>query len=169
MKSKIFLLYSIIFWVTMSITGCSTQTEINSIDLPGISIPENQMNTKINLYAPPESNTFDQGDEVAVVVENLTESQIIFPEDYGIKIFTFSKSEKKWLLVENGMGYPEGETVLLPKKQQLFGGILIVFYPIIDDSDQLTTIRVVVVGTIQDSKMDSENVGAYIDITLNPK
>ena len=145
--------------------GCRSGDIKTAEIMPGIKIPLDQMNVELQLTAPLEANTFKIGDIIGLVIVNLTNNPIWFPQNYGVKIF--EQKSGQWNPIENNFGYPEGDTLLLPKKQELFGGKIIDALPSLSD-DQPVVIRVFVIGKIQDKSSSGKEVGAYLDVSLNP-
>jgi len=156
----------LIIWGTFTtLLGCSGKNGSTSEKMPGINMPLSSMNGKIQLMAPPEANTFKIGDVIGLVAVNNSDTPIIFPHDYGIKIF--ERKDNQWIPIENNFGYPEGETVLLPKAQEPFGGKIFDVYPTLPN-DQSADIRIIVIGKVQDRLNSNTDVAAYIDLKLNP-
>jgi len=142
------------------IPSCNPGDEGTGTKLPGVDILLEDMNSQLRLYAPPEANSFAMKDNLAIVAENLSDQPILFPQDYGIKVFT--QQDEQWMPVENAFHYPSVETTLLPKADEPLGGKLIVLLPAVI-GDQPISVRVVVVG-----QMGRDSVAAYIDVMLHP-
>jgi hypothetical protein len=128
--------------------------------LEGVEVPIEAMNVELNLYVPPEANTFTMSDNARIVAENMTSEPIAFAKDYGIHLY--QEINGSWVPIENRLGYPEGDIVLLPKDQEFLGGRQIVLLPDVREAEP-TTIRIVVVGQTQ-----NRSVAGFVDITLNP-
>jgi hypothetical protein len=154
----------ILIGMIFAITGCSL---IKSDKMPGIDIPLENMNDKLQLSAPSEINTFTIGDDLGFVIENLSDRPVILPQDYGIQIYEYINNQ--WEIIENGMEYPKGETEVLPKSNKPFQRIIFSTYPLVF-TDQPVKLRVVVVGNYEENgKHDGEEVGAYVEVTIKPK
>src|SRR5258707_7202097 len=93
--------------IAASLVACST-TE------PDVHIPLQDMNSQIQLTAPPDANnTFKLGDLIDLLVINRTTDAIVLPNDYGIKIFT--RADGKWHPERNDFEYSnQGEHIILP-------------------------------------------------------
>jgi hypothetical protein len=165
MKSFTFSKFTwiLISLATLLLDGCKNFDEPKYSYLPGINLPLESMNTQIKPYVPPEANSFHIGDFVAVVIENHSLEPIVFLNDYGATIFS-RKNDSEWIKINNILDYPEGNYVLYPQQEEPLGGILATVYPEIQ-SNKPINIRLVFIGKTQDTLKD---VGAYIDITLNP-
>jgi hypothetical protein len=144
------------------ISSCSTKNDRNSNDLPGITISVEEMNTAFVIEDDPiTANSHENNKRLSLVIRNLSDKTIVFPSDYGLRIFEFQ--DQMWNIVQNRMGYAESEKVLLP--YDVFPpGLTAVAYPNIPGLLEPARIRIVMVGHYENS--DSEVVGAYIDITL---
>ena len=138
------------------VVSCNGRTD----SLPGIAVPSDQMNIQLKLLAPPEANSFKMGTSVRLVASNDANGPIVFPQDYGVKIFR--NDNNRWVEVGNSVDYTPGNKTLLPKAQQALGGIIVPIHPAVQDN-QPVTVRVVLVG-----KMGDKAVGASIDIVLQP-
>ena len=118
--------------------------------------------------APQELNTFKIGDNLRLVLINSSNKGIVLPQDYGIQIY--ESIDEGWKLIENRFDYPPGEKGINPREDQPSREVVLVLHPMVF-SEQPVTIRVVVVGNYFDevSGAKGEQVGAFIDITLEPK
>ena len=134
--------------------------------MQGIDLPLEKMNDKLKLTAPRELSSFKIGDDLGLVLTNLSDETIVLPQDYGVHIY--QNVDNQWEAVENRIDYGEGEKVMLAENHQPFRDAIVVVTPLVF-SDQPVKIRVVIVGQYQKSngKM-GDDVGAYIDITLQP-
>jgi hypothetical protein len=151
----------IAFIVASAILGSCASAE----KLPGVDVPIRDMNTQLSLSLPAGSENLKKDDPIPLVAQDLSEEPIVFPQDYGIKVF--ARQDQKWIPVENNFHYPAGDVELLPAKQQAFGGMGIVLDPVISQAAPVV-IRVVVVGHLQHNNQVGLSVAAYLDITLQP-
>ncbi len=136
------------------------------VTMPGIEIPIEDYNSKISIIPfPGLENSNRNGDSMTFLVINPSNQSYVFPFDYGIKIF--QKKGANWEAVENHFSYggEELQFILAPQKESPTG-MLIGLVPYIPDLQELTNIRVVVVGHIEDDP--NQLVGAYIDVALKP-
>jgi hypothetical protein len=145
-------------------TSCNGKSDNMSADLPGITIPLTEMNTEFVIEdLPIIANSHENGKDLALVLRNRSDKTIIFPIDYGMKIFTFRHNA--WDSVSNGFLYTGGEK-LLPTSEAFPPGLMATAYPYIPGLLESTGIRIVMVGYIEGSV--EQKVGAYIDISLLP-
>jgi len=128
--------------------------------LEGVEVPIEEMNVDLNLYAPPEANTWTMGDSVRIVIENTSSQPISFANDFGIHLYR--KIDGSWAQINNNFGYPDGDVILLPKAEEFLGGKIIVVLPEVLVAEP-TEVRIVVVGRAQ-----NRPVAGFIDVTLNP-
>jgi hypothetical protein len=153
-----------LLWIVMLVfTSCNDTVQKTSEPLPGINIPAEKFNTTIKLVDDPNSvNSHKNGDLLMLRVTNLSNTAIVFPENYGIKLFT--NKDGKWIGVPNN-SYNAGNTFYLPTKDSYPLGDLIDTAPYIAGLTSSMTVRVVIVGHKEN---DNEQIGAYIDVLITP-
>jgi predicted small lipoprotein YifL len=148
----------------LSTAGCSL---VGPEKMPGVDIPLESMNDKLQLSAPSEINTYKVGDDLYMVLVNLSDKVVILPQDYGVHIY--EQVNNQWEIVKNGIENPQGEKEVSPKSNQPFPEVIVIASPLVF-SDQPVKLRVVVVGNYEENgKPDGEEVGAYVDVTMKPK
>jgi hypothetical protein len=153
-----------LFFVLFLISACSTNENKKTGPLPGIEIPIEKINREFSLVDDPAfGNKYQNGFSLDFGVENKSDFEIIFPWNFGVKVFT--QRNGPWEEVENRMGYPDKNISLPTKKIFPPGGVLSII-PFISDLNSATTIRIVAEGFIKDQP--NEKVGAFIDVILNP-
>lgn len=158
MKKKFELILFIL--LVVFVYGCSS----NGDTLPDIDIPFSEMNKELELVPNPGGGLIARNNEYYdFQIKNLADHTIIFPNDYGVKLYT--KQENEWCLIENGFTYPEGNKVL-PLANEFPPGLVVAILPYVFDMDQEEIIRVVIIGYPENSS--DQSVGAYYDLTLNP-
>jgi hypothetical protein len=110
------------------------------------------------------------GPSIYLRLENLSSSIIVFPEDFGVKIFTYSKEQKEWLELRNDSVYITNTIPMLkPKNQGPLRFMGVPLSPVIEGTGHEISIRIVVVGTVyEDDKATDRLTGAYTDLTLSP-
>lgn len=143
------------------LTGCSLQNLSRVDTLPGISIPINEMNKKILLHETlGMMDAYKVSGLLFLDLENLSNSPVSFPPDYGSKIFI--KTEKGWQLLNNNFSY-SNMPIILPTKEQHPPGLSVVVWPVLPETSGPIVLRIVIIGEAADS---NEIVGAYLDIVL---
>jgi hypothetical protein len=153
------------------VTSCSKQKGsdilINQKDresLPGIDIPLSDYNTKIKLVLyPGESTPVKNGYPAGLIIVNMSDDRLIFPPDFGVKIF--EKRDEGWPLVENNMSYGEGD-YLMETNRINPAGLSLDIIPFLQEIKSPVEIRIVVVGHVEGKP--SEKVGAFIDLPVSP-
>jgi hypothetical protein len=144
-------------------TSCNNTVNDTSETLPGINIPAESLNTTIKLLDTPESlNSHKNGEVLMLNIINLSNEAVVFPENYGIKLFT--KKDGAWIEVPNN-SYNAGDTFYLPTKDSYPLGDLIDIMPYMAGLTSPTTVRAVIIGHKEN---ETEQVGAYIDVIINP-
>lgn len=160
-KKIVMLLILISLWICVS---CGKGTQAANDNIPGVTVPLDQMNTKIQLQigAPQLKEVHKNNELLLLVVRNLTDTPIVFSSDLGTKIYY--KRGASWERITNKMGYSTGKIILQPEKFGP-GGESTPITPSISSLTEPTTIRVVVEGTIKDT---NQLVGSYMDVVLQP-
>ena len=149
----------IILLAISSLASCvSTQETI-----PYANIPAENINAYVILSdAPVLMNTHKNGDILTLQIINISESTIVFPENFHAKIFKQENGE--WLEIPQNFGYTGGDK-LLPPKQSYPLGRLVTFFPNTYVPTPIT-IRVSIDGYLEEN--EQVRVGAYLDVRLNP-
>jgi len=158
-------------WLTMfllSISGCKNKPVIPEELLSTLGIPASEINTRLRLTAPDSLNTHKPEDIITLTVEAISDDQVIFPNDFGARMFIYESS--KWIEVKNFMGYPPGGTFLLSKTADPFHRQLLASVsPILSDPGKATTVRIFLIGNIyRNGKATDEKTSGYIDFNLIP-
>lgn len=152
--------FVILAFLLILVCGCSNNEDY----MPDIDLPLSQMNKEIELIPNPGGGLIAKNDDYYdFQVRNLDEHIIIFPEDYGVKLYL--KKENKWQTIENKLAYSEGDKIL-PLSNEFPPGLILPIIPYIIDMDREETIRIVLIGHFEDSP--DQSVGAYYDFTLHP-
>jgi hypothetical protein len=71
----------------------------------------------------------------------------------------------QWIEVENAMGSPDGQFILLPNNENKVGAIFPIKPHILDLKESIS-LRVIVTGVLEDDP--HQMVGAYSDLILKP-
>jgi hypothetical protein len=162
MKDTIIKIISI--FVMLMLTSCGHSPQVQAELLPGINIPVENINTFIKLRDTPElANSHKNNDTLDLQVINVSNKTIIFPDNFGLKVFAEDKGN--WSEVQNNF-YNAGGTFNLPTENLYPGGLFPTVLPYIPGLSSPTTIRVIVVGHVENN--DNEQVGAYLDVIINP-
>ena len=137
-----------------------------------ISVPLDEMNKKIRFFIIKDDgqDKFRIGDSANLGLENKSRDRVVFPSDYGIRIYTYDQNYAKWTEVKNKAIYtPPGNTQISPKGTDTPGIIVVTFFPDIPMTWEAVKLRIVIIGTVyEDNLPTDEEAGAYIDITLQP-
>lgn len=160
MKKKMIPLF-VIFAVVLLIASFNSYSQNH---LAGIDLPLNQMNNDLTLDAPPELSVFERGKDLGLVLMNHAKTPITLPADYGVHVYQLI--DNKWKPIENWMDFGNDEKIIFPISE---GPVIIAVLPDIEMDDQPITVRVVVVGNyLLDNGVAGDEVGAYVDIPLQP-
>jgi hypothetical protein len=136
-------------------------------DMPEIGIPEEEFNTKVRLSAPAGWNTFKTDDEIVLTVEVVSTNPVIFPNDYGARLFLWNNGQ--WLEIDDEMINPEGEIIVSPANNdpRKLGAAGV--YPVLPDPNKPAWVRIILIGNVyRNNEATDERVAAYIDVHLTP-
>jgi len=159
---RIFVILGILF-AMLPIISCGTDDQQTSNDMPNMDVKEENWNTFIKLADDPAlSNSFKNGQDLTLRVENLSTEPIVFPENFGLRVMT--KDGQNWVDVQSN-SYNSG-LQYLPTEAAWPLGLLVSALPYIPNLSSSINIRIVIVGHAEDN--DKELLGAYFDVTLNP-
>ena len=158
LSKKMFVLVLVIL-----LAGCSKPQPTTEL-LPSINLPSDKFNTFIKLRDTPElANSHKNNDTLDLQLINVSSQTIVFPDNFGLKVFTEDKGN--WSEIQNNF-YNAGATFTLPTEKLYPGGLFPTVMPNISGLSSPTTIRVIVVGHVENN--DNDQVGAYIDVIITP-
>lgn len=125
--------------------------------------PTIEMNQKLKLVVLDDSyNSFKANEDLALELQNISTDKVEFRPSSGVKIYIYHKDSQSWLEVPNDMNYVPSDVHPLLEPQTT-PGFLFSVSPMVSPSK----IRVVAVGQISKNGQPSgENIGAYVDVTL---
>jgi hypothetical protein len=160
---RISLVVLVILWIMLMIGSCTSDNQSPLLVAPGIDVKEKNWNTAFRLRDDPAfANTHKNGETLFLRVENLSKETIIFPDDFGVKLFI--TDDQEWIGVQNNVYYTGPN--YLPVKSEYPLGLVINVLPYVPNLASPRSIRVIVVGYAQDN--NKEILGAYLDVPLNP-
>jgi hypothetical protein len=155
--------YYLLCITILLLASCNTVQQDHTSTFPGIAVPIENFNTIIQLEDSPQLlNTHKNGGDLDILVNNLSDEAVIFPENYGLKLFT--NENNKWVEVPNN-SYNAGVSFRLPPQKEYPLGALVSVLPYIAGLETPVTIRVIVIGHQEKSNLQ---VGAYLDIKIDP-
>jgi hypothetical protein len=137
--------------------------------MPDVGIPPEEMNSEVGALTPDRWNTYTINDRVALEVEVVGSEQVIFPSDFGARVF--ANVDDQW--VEVNLLPParprQGQFLLSPSQGDPSEPAEAIVYPILQQTDRPVLIRVIVIGNIyRDGLATDRQVAAYADVTLRP-
>jgi hypothetical protein len=131
-----------------------------------LGVPESEINSQIRLSAPEGWNNYKSGDAITLLIEVIGKNQVIFPNDYGARVFIPSNHE--WVEVKNSMRYPDNKYLLSFSNDRTKHGSTSVL-PVLPDLNKSTTVRIFIIGNIyRDGKVTEERTAGFIDVDLRP-
>jgi len=169
--SQIILLPILILYLVIC-SSCVNRKKENSF-AKIIPVPIQNMNYEITLSLPIINNNAivpKLGESITFEIDNHSKDLIKFPSNYGIKMFRYDAIGENWLEIKNITKYiPEGNRQVSPKGNDSLGYIITGAFPDLPLSSNPVDIRIVVLGTIYQNDIATNNlVGAYLDVTVQP-
>jgi len=107
------ILLCVMFFVTASCTSKETQIAPSlSIPAPDIGLPiPAPSDSYLELTAPKRWNTFKASEPITLMVNNISDKQIVVDQDFGARIFVFNNDS--WVEVGNKGIYADGPVIIL--------------------------------------------------------
>jgi hypothetical protein len=133
-------------------------------------VPIGDMNSsiKLEIWNPEGMSRLVIGNKVSLALSNKSYYDISFPKGYGFFILSYNEDTGEWKDIPNEIEYsiPVGELSLMERGSK---DVEVQILPKIENNNQAVEIRVVVIGkTAANPIPNNKDVGAYIDLTLQP-
>jgi hypothetical protein len=153
---SVFIIFVFIIFVASCSVGKSNDINANS--------DQNNVNSEIKIYEIPGQEEIKKNNSlISLQITNLSDNNIVFPNDYGLRLFVLNGDI--WKEVNNCYHYAETERDL-PSVNGPQIGLVFDIFPCVDEINKTKTLRVWVIGTKQDET--GEKVMAFIDLILKP-
>lgn len=153
----------IAFLLLFVVTACASDDSPPPSNVLGRDVKDKSWNVYFKLVDDPVlSNSYKNGQDLTLRVESLSDTPIVFLENFGLQLLV--DNEQGWSSIESN-SYNSGLQYLPPKKDYPLG-LLVSALPNISNLTSPTSVRIVVIGHLEDH--DEELLGAYIDITIHP-
>lgn len=169
---KIAICFIAILIAAQLLLACSSdrlpKKERNLLEI--LEIPAENMNALAELTLPESGNSYQFGDSILISLVNKSRNTLIFPADFGVRIFINDEGSKDWRELENLTQYAHsGERQIQPIGKDSTGEVMFSVLPATEEISEPVVLRVVVSGsTAPSGDVSSEPVGAYIEFTLSP-
>jgi hypothetical protein len=113
------------------------------------------------------------GSTIALRIENKSDQVIILPDDYGVRLLSYSQQQDAWETVSNNFSYAhlQPQSKLLSPNGVVDNDIIwmkIVYIHPVPNISQQIQMRIVVTGNFYANSVLGKEVGAYTDILLGP-
>ena len=175
MKNNKFYKFIIVLSLLISLAACSNKASKQKENLftKLLPISTGDMNDEIKLSLPGLERGFYKpkiGEFITLVLNNQSNKTIVFPADYGLKMYLYNDEDQEWIEVKNLEKYsPEENKQVSPIDEGSLSQLLVSALPGLDKTSNPIDLRVMVIGTIyKDGTPTDKQVGAYTDITLQP-
>jgi|CXWL01.1.fsa_nt_gi hypothetical protein len=176
------LLFVSIVLAACSVDKPTTQTAINESEINNVfatTVPLDNWNDVLTVNLVETVNSKPQqlsaGSIIAIRIENMSNQKIVFPDDFGLKLMTYSEQNGIWESVPNRFEYmhlqPESKSLsphgVVETATNLVWMKTIYIHPV-PNIEQPILMRVIVIGNIYEYNTLGAEVGAYTDIILDP-
>jgi len=163
------LIWSLFLCIVM--VSCSSKNKSESEIKFEKLFPDVNFNNYIKQTVVRNEINQNIGSGIYLLLENLSSSKIVFPDDYGVKVFTYSMDNDQWEEIKNDGTYiAETTPILYPKEKGSLKFLGVPLFPVVEKGNRDIDIRIVVVGTVYTGDVSTgERVGSYTDLTLTPK
>jgi len=143
------------------LSSCTTSERSSPLELDLAYV-----NKQILLRAPNYSNRFRSNDPVNLELKYNTNYEVVFPNDYNLRIFEYLSG--KWMEIKEQPTerYPLGDIILSPEKSSPIVHMLAAF-PDLPFLGRKYSLRIYVFGDMK-VKSTIVKVVAYTDVVLNP-
>ena len=132
---------------------------------PPIQFESAYLNQQIRLAAPKHLSSYKTGDLVALLLLYNTKNQIVFPNNFNLRIFI--RENDQWLEIKESPTERSPENIVLSPETPLSYGQMVAFFPALDDLTKTYQMRVYVFGDM--TTVDGvKRVGAFVDFVLTP-
>jgi hypothetical protein len=148
--------------------SCSTGVVAPPDVMQDVGVPPEALNTDIRVWAPEGLSLFKINEPLGLAVEVTGTEDVIFPRDYGNRMFVFSDGE--WAEVENvPTDWGEGAFLVSPSHGDPKEWASTRVFPWFEEIDDPIILRVFVVGNrYRQGVSTDEKVGAFVDVELSP-
>jgi len=129
-----------------------------------VNFDDAYINQQIKVFAPKEFNSFRTTDDIGLEVQYNSNNEIVFPNDYNVRIFKKSNNQWKELQEKPILRLPEDDIVFSAKTDGLR---IFTVEPDLGDYTRDCKLRFYIFG---DMKADDriKKVSAYVDVILRP-
>ena|ERR1700690_991135 len=166
MKLKQIIFITITVLTLISCGPNLSTTSSLTVATPDIGIPLNSKYLEIS--APSGWNTLKDFGTITLMIQNMSDQQIVFNQDSGIKIFVFAMG--KWNEVKNKMTYSPVEITFVPYKDSDMMTTLgeAMLAPDLTGFPASSKIRIYIIGKLSGNQQNTQEIASYVDVMLNP-
>jgi hypothetical protein len=140
---------------------------VRSIDKmpPPLEFEGDHLNNEVTLHALAQENSFKTTDILVLRLTFRTDTDIVFPNDYSLRLFVRDKDSWKEINEKPVERLPEGDFIFSPDTSHQLPVIFV--EPNIENTGQKYSMRIYVSGNMIKNGT-SETVASYLDIELRP-
>lgn len=130
-----------------------------------LDFEEGYLNNQVLLFATAQGNTFKTTDPIAIGMTFRTDTEIVFPNNYNLRLFIKDKESWREISEKPFERYPTGEFVFSPSTSPQVHFFFV--EPDIGNIEQKYLLRIYVAGNMMEKGI-SKTVASYLDIELRP-
>lgn len=166
MKLPTIILISITMIILPTCRPVTNPTDPLSISSPDIGVPL-QREKYLEITVPDGWNSFKTGDPISLLINNISDKQIISKQDFGVRIYVFT--DDKWIEVDNNTVYINDQITLNPNKNYDPTKIVSLFVlPDLPNHSTSSYIRIFIVGTVIENEKTTNEIASYVNLELHP-
>lgn len=132
---------------------------------PPLEFQDDYLNNQVILHAFPQLNSFKTTDILVLSLTFRTDTDIVFPNNYNLRLFVRDKESWKEINEKPMVRLPEGEFIFSPVTSNQMSVIYV--DPNIENTEQKYLLRIYVSGKMIENGI-SKTVASYLDIELRP-
>jgi hypothetical protein len=130
-----------------------------------LEFEDKYLNNQILLHVFPQVNSFKTSDYLVINMTFRTDADIVFPNNYNLRLFVKEKSSWKEIYEKPVERLPAGDFIFFPRTSPQMWTIFI--EPDLENNNQKYFMRLYVSGKMMDNgKM--KTVASFIDVNLKP-
>ena len=123
----------------------------------------------LRLYIPENMGAFSFGDDIVLLVENLSEEYVWIPEWYNLRIYRIVKEDTLQQIFDKSNREGEGDIILGPKGSDSSVNLLLISPEFGNNTTKEQSIFITVFGYVyRDGQYCEDKHGGTIEVTVYP-
>jgi len=147
--------------MTLILTACTSSEK-----KAPLSFENKYLNQQIQIKALNFGNTFTTTDSLSLELEYKSNNEIVFPNNYGLRIFEKTKDGWQEIKEMPTQRIPSGNIVLSPDVD-ISAVDIVSLFPDLTNSNEKTTLCIYVIGQMTENG-ETKSVAAFTTVVLHP-